>query len=101
MEFNGVGKPLFIWESSAANLDGIDPAVDVVGQTIAHLQNECIQDVPEVVLDGLGRDLDRIEPAAHGPGQPSFPAFERPGGMHVMPQIPGHLLDGVRPGSLQ
>ena len=101
VEVNGIGKPLFVAESSAAHLDGLDPAVDAFSRTIAHLQKDRIQDAPEVILDGLGRGLDRFEPAPCGPGQPSFPALARLGGMHVMPQFTGHLLDGIRPGGLQ
>lgn len=40
MEVNGIGKPLFVAESPAALLDGLDPAVDAFGRATAHLQND-------------------------------------------------------------
>lgn len=100
MEVNGVGEPLFLAESLVAHLDGLDPAIDAFCLAIALLHYDRIQDAPEVVLDGLGH-LDRFEPISHGPGQPSFPVLERPSGLHVMPQFPDQLLDGVSAGGLQ
>ena len=85
MEVNGVGEPLFVTESPAAHLAGLDPAVDAFDWSIAHLENDRIQDVPEVILDGPSGRLDRFELASHGPGQPAFPALARPGGMNIMP----------------
>ncbi len=85
MEVNGGCKSFIISESAGAYFDCFYSAVDAFGRAIADLENNCIDDSPQVVFNGFGGFLDRLQAAAHGPGKPSFPALAGPGGMYIMP----------------
>ena len=85
MEVNGGCKPLIVSESAGAYFDGFDSAVDAFGRAIADLEDNGIDDSPQMVFNSFGGFLDRLQAAAHGPGEPSFPALAGPGGMHIMP----------------
>ena len=54
VEVNGVGKALLVAEAMAPNLDRLDAAVDAFSRSIADLQNDSIQDTPQVLLDPTG-----------------------------------------------
>ena len=83
MKVNGVSKPPFVAEAPTAHFDCFDPAVDGFRRAIAHLQDDRIEDTPQVFFDGSGGCFERFQPTPHGPGQPLLPTLTRPcGGGH-------------------
>ena len=101
MEVNCGCKALIVLESAGAYFDRFYSAVDAFGRAITDLENNRIDDSPQMVFDGFSGFLDRLQAAAHGLGEPSFPALAGPGKMHIMLQISGHLLGCPRLGSFQ
>ena len=97
MEVDRIGKPLFVSEASALDLDGLDPAVDALGGTVGDAQNDGIDYPPEVCLDHACHLFDRLEPTPDGPGIPLGPRFQRPSPAFVMPDRRCQLFDGPRP----
>ena len=83
------------------DFDRLDPTVDAFCRAITDLQNDGIDDAPQVILDGFGGLFDGLKPTTHGPVQPTFPALEHPGSTDLMPQVPGHFLDGPGPVGLR
>ena len=61
MEVDCIGKPLFVAEASAANLDHLDPAIEAFRWSIAYLQDHRIQNAPQVFFDRPGHFLDRLQ----------------------------------------
>ena len=51
IEVNSVGQPLFISKSTGTNFDGFDAAVDAFRRTIADVENDRIDDSPQVILN--------------------------------------------------
>ncbi len=51
MEVNGIGKPLFIAEASAANLDHFNSAIEAFCRTVTDLQHNRIQYAPQMFFD--------------------------------------------------
>ena len=61
MEVDSIGKPLFVTEASAADLDHLDPAIEAFRWSIVDLQDHSIQNAPQVFLDRPGHFLDRLQ----------------------------------------
>lgn len=66
VEIDGI-EALFVAETMAPNLDRLGPAVESLGRAIADLEHDGIQNATLVLLDGLSRLLDRLQPTAHCP----------------------------------
>lgn len=82
MEVNGVRKPLHVAKALTAHFDGFDSTVGVFRRSIAHLQDDRIDDAPQMVFDGFGGRLDWFKSTLHGPRQP---ALTHLGGVNMMP----------------
>ncbi len=68
MEIDCIGKPLFVAEASAANLDHFDPAIETFCRAVTDLQNNRIQYAPQVFLDCFGDFFDGLQTTAYGLG---------------------------------
>ena len=97
MEVDCVGEALFVAEAPAAHLDHLEPAVNTFGRSIGHLQNDGIEDAPQMIPDGSGGLPDQFQTATHRPGQPPLPALACPGATDIMPLRHRRFLE--RPGS--
>ena len=75
MEVDCGGEAFFISEAAATDFDGFDSAVNAFSGAITALQDDGINDPPEVFFDGFAGLFHRFQPAAHGPGQPPVTAF--------------------------
>jgi len=62
----------------AANLDHLDLAVDTLGVAIVGIQNNGVEDAPEMLLDHPGHLLDGLQTAADRPAIPALPSLFRP-----------------------
>ena len=85
MEVNGGCKSFIISESAGAYFDSFYAAVDAFGRAITDHENNHIDDSPQMFFNGFGGFLNWLQAAAHGPGEPFFPALAAPGGMHIVP----------------
>ena len=68
MEVDGIPVARLIAKSTAAYFDHLDPAVDALGCAIVSLQDDGVNNAPEMFLDGSGNLPDRFQSAAKGPG---------------------------------
>lgn len=94
MEVDRIAKALPITKTPRPALHALNAAVDALGMAVVYLQDDGVDDAPQVLLDRRGRFLHRIQPATHRPGQPACPALGRPGAAAVVPQAHGEFLDG-------
>jgi hypothetical protein len=68
MEVDGILVAGFIAKATTAYFDHIDPAVDALGGAIADLQEDGVNNSPEMGLDGPGNFLDGFQSTANRPG---------------------------------
>ncbi len=87
-------ESLLVPEATAADLDHLDLAVGALGMAVVGIQNDCIEDAPQVLLDHPGDPFDGLQTAAYCPAVPAQPALLSPGPADVMPQRHGVFLDG-------
>jgi len=85
MKVNGIHESSFVAESACTDLDGFDPAVDPFSRAIAGLQNDGIENSPQMVPDCPGSFFHRFKPAAHSPAQPFRPISECPAPGFIVP----------------
>lgn len=96
VEVDRVGEPLTVSKPPAANLDHPDLAVEALRRIVGEIQDNGIEDTPQMVPDRPGSLLDWLHATAHRPGQPPLPAIFGPGPADIVPERHGHPLD--RPG---
>jgi len=101
VEIDGCPESPLIAKSPAAHLEKLDTAVGTLSQPIGGLDDNGIQNPPQVRLDHAGNLLHRLQPAADGTVVPALPALLGPGSMHVMPKTHALLLDGPGPGRFE
>lgn len=97
MEVNRRLESFLIAEPSVTHLDHRDLAVGTLGMTVVGIQNNRVENAPQVLLNHPRHFLDRLQSAAYRPAIPSLPALLSPGPADVVPQRHGVLLDA--PGS--
>ena len=97
MEVNCIPKPLFVSESSGTDLHGFDARVHALGMAVVHAQYHRVENAPQVLAQGFGGLLHRLETTAGHPVDQALPALVCPGPAAVFPQSCGEFLD--RPGA--
>jgi hypothetical protein len=70
-----VSNRSLLQKSVRAYFDRFYTTVDAFGRVIADLEDNRVDDAPQMVFYGLGHHFDGFQAAAHGPGQPSLPAL--------------------------
>ena len=97
MEVNCIPEPLFVSESSGTGLHCFDARVHTFGMAVVHAQYHRVENAPQVLAQGFGGLLHRLETTAGHPVDQSLPALVCPGPAAVFPQSCGEFLD--RPGA--
>src|SRR5690606_24058269 len=94
MKVNGIAESLLVSKSPRSSLHRLDPTVDAFRMTVVSLQNDGVDNAPQVILQRCRNFLHGRQPAANHPVDQSLPALQRPGAVLVMPQLCGELLHG-------
>lgn len=68
MEVDGIPVTQFISKPPAAYFDRLDSTVDALGRAIINLQDDCVQNAPEVLFYRSGHFFNRLQSAPNGPG---------------------------------
>lgn len=68
MKIDGAAESLLVAKAAASDLDSFDSTVDAFGRAVSNVQDNGIEDAPEMLFDRLGNLFHRIETAADGPG---------------------------------
>ena len=93
MEVDVGNEPLPVSITPALHLDHLDPAVETLGGTVADLQDNRIDDAPQMFPDHPGGFLHRFKTTTHRPTEPTLPRFQGPSATDVFPQRHRRLLD--------
>ena len=86
MEVNRIPEPLFVSESSGPSLHCFDTRVHALGMAVVHAQYHRVENAPQVLAQGFGGLLHRLETTAGHPVDQSLPALVCPGPAAVFPQ---------------
>lgn len=60
MKIDGIAEARLVAEPSAAHLDQLDPAVDAFRAAVVGIENDGVEDVPQVRFDHPGNLSDRL-----------------------------------------
>ena len=100
MEGDIGNEPFLAPISSPLHLDHLNPAVETLGRTVADLQDNRIDDPPQMFLDHPGGVLHGLKTTTQGPTQPARPPLQGPSTVDIAPQGQCHLLEGPGTGCL-
>ncbi len=76
------------------DFDGFDPTIDAFSRAITDINNNGIDDPPEMLSNHSGDIFDWLKPAAHGPTQCFIPTLECPSCAFIVPHFSERFLDG-------
>ena len=67
MEVDRVAESDLVSESASAYFHHLDPAVDALGMAVMHIQNDGIDDAPEMVKNRRRHLLHQLQSTAQSP----------------------------------